>query len=104
MLQLLPNERLLYLQVHQRIMAASIGGKYRPASPSFARHLVTCTLFTAAQGLQQGVLHSRRQPHLQRERSADPLLFIAHYVQQVAPSCKLPLKLCGNIHLLLQRW
>ena len=46
----------------------------------------------------------RRQPHLQRERSADPLLFIVHYVQQVAPSCKLPLKLCGNIHLLRQRW
>jgi hypothetical protein len=29
MLQLLPSERLLHLQVHQRIMASSIGGKYR---------------------------------------------------------------------------
>jgi hypothetical protein len=32
MLQLLPSERLLHLQAHQRIMAASIGGKYRSAS------------------------------------------------------------------------
>jgi len=53
MLQLLPNERLLHLQVHQRIMADSIGGKYRPARPSLTRHLVTYALFTAAQGLQR---------------------------------------------------
>jgi hypothetical protein len=33
MLQLLPCERLLHLQLHQRVMAASIGGKYRSFSP-----------------------------------------------------------------------
>ena len=33
MLQLLPCERLLHLQVHQRVMAASVGGKYRHFSP-----------------------------------------------------------------------
>jgi hypothetical protein len=41
---------------------------------------------------------------LQQERSADPLLFIAHYVEQVAASGKLPLELGGNIHLFRQRW
>ena len=44
MLQLLPNERLLHLQAHQRIMASSIGGKYRSGSCSHARRAHTLHL------------------------------------------------------------
>jgi len=87
-------------------MAASIGGKYRPASPSFARLLVTCMFFAAAQGLQQGVLHYRRQPHLAPAAGdAAPTL-----CSSLPTTCsRLPpqascLDFGGNIHLFRQRW
>ena len=41
---------------------------------------------------------------MQQQRSADPLLFIGDYVQQVAATGKLPLELGGNIHLFRQRY
>jgi hypothetical protein len=106
MLQLLPNERLLHLQVHQRIMAASIGGKYRPASPSLPTTLRRSyyLLLRRDYSKEFSILATSRISHLQQERSADPLLFITHYVQQVAATGKLPLELVGNIHLFRQRW
>ncbi len=64
----------------------------------------TCPLPLRDYSKEFSVLAGSRIAHLQQQQSADPLLFIAHYVQQVAETGKLPLELGGNIHLFRQRW
>lgn len=83
--------------------SAANTGQPAPRSPATLRR-ARCLLLRRDYSKEFSILAASRISHPQQERSADPLLFIAHYVQQVAASSKLPLELGGNIHLFRQRW